>query len=168
MSKTESVLRARLALALGIARLYDLDRLDLTARSTIDQDTQQAVTRALRRLSEPEQARAAGLYGFRLFGEGDDLSPVVYSLMLFERGPNGSRLRVQTDNYGGPLDINEGIRLDLGSTAKLRTLLNYLEIIAELHRRYAGRLPAELRSVALHRRDWLSRWVIEQLRQGPS
>ena len=167
VSKTESLLRARLALALGIARLYDLDRLDLTARSTIDQDTQQAATRALRRLSEPEQARAAGLYGFRLFGKGDDLSPVVYSLMLFERGPNGSRLRVQTDTYGGPLDINEGIRLDLGSTAKLRTLLNYLEIIAELHRRYAGRSPAELRTVALHRRDWLSRWVIEQLRARP-
>ena len=121
----------------------------------------------MRRLSEPEQARAAGLYGFRLFGEGDDLSPVVYSLMLFERGPNGSRLRVQTDRCGGTLDINQGIRLDLGSTAKLRTLLNYLEIIAELHRRYAGRLPAELRTVALHRRDWLSRWVIEQLRARP-
>jgi hypothetical protein len=81
VSKTDSVLRARLGSALGIARLYDLDRLDLTARSTIDHDTQQAVTRALRRLSEPEQARAAGLYGFRLFGEGDDLSPVVYSLI---------------------------------------------------------------------------------------
>ena len=47
-------------------------------------------------------------------------------------------LRVQTDNLAQPFDINEGAKLDLGSTAKLRTLITYLEIVAELHARLAG------------------------------
>ncbi len=39
-------------------------------------------------------------------------------------------LRVQTDNWNQPLNINQNTRLELGSTAKLRTLINYLEIVA--------------------------------------
>ena len=100
--KTETVLRARLAQALGVSRLYDLDRLDLSARSTIDKSAQQAVTHALRNLSVMEHAHAAGLVGFRLFGEGNDLSRVVYSMTLFEHSPKGNLLRVQTDSYANP------------------------------------------------------------------
>ena len=57
-------------------------------------------------------------------------------------------LRVQTDNLAQPFDINEGAKLDLGSTAKLRTLITYLEIVAELHARLAGVEAAELKAVA--------------------
>ena len=53
-------------------------------------------------------------------------------------------LRVQADNLDRPLDLNEGGKFDLGSTAKLRTLVTYLEIIAELHERYAQAAAAEL------------------------
>ena len=47
-------------------------------------------------------------------------------------------MRVQTDNSTQPFDTNEGAKLELGSTAKLRTLTTYLEIIASLHEQYSG------------------------------
>ncbi len=162
--KTQSVLRTRLAKMLGVSSIYDLDRMDLTAKTTLAYNTQQAVTEALRRLSDPAVARSAGVLGFRLLNETNDLSPIVYSLMLFERGNTGNLLRIQTDNYDQPLDINEGIKIDLGSTAKLRTMVHYLELITEIYQQYKGRSVQELRQIELHPRDFLSAWVIEQLR----
>jgi hypothetical protein len=34
---------------------------------------------------------------------------------------------------GGPFDVNEGMKLELGSTAKLRTLAHYLDVMAQLY-----------------------------------
>ena len=165
--KTTSVIRARLAHDLGMANLYDLDHLDLTVVSTIDQPVQQAVTEALYKLRTRQQARAAGLFGEHLLGDKDDLDRIVYSFTLYERSPQGHRLRIQTDNYDQPLDINEGIRLDLGSTAKLRTLVHYLELIAALYQRYTGQSPQALRTLEIDPRDHLSRWVVERLSATP-
>jgi len=162
--KTQNVLRTRLAKTLGVKSNYELDRLDLTVKTTLDYGTQQAVTHALRQLSEPDKARAAGIVGFRMLNENIDLAPIVYSLMLFERGEKGNLLRIQTDNYDQPLDINEGIRLDLGSTAKLRTMVHYLELVTEIYQQYKDLPPQELGRVELHPRDYLSAWVIAQLR----
>ncbi|MEQ1622684.1 MAG: transglycosylase domain-containing protein, partial [Methylococcales bacterium] len=165
--KTQNVLRSRLAKALGVPSIYDLDRLDLTVKTTIDYEAQQAVTDALRKLSEPANASAAGLLGTRMLNSSNDLTPIVYSLMLFERGTKGNLLRVQTDNYDQPLDINEGIRLDLGSTAKLRTMVHYLELVADLYQQYKGRPAQVLNRIEVHPRDYLTAWVIEQLRANP-
>ncbi|EGW21548.1 transglycosylase domain-containing protein [Methylobacter tundripaludum] len=162
--KTQNVLRTRLAKTLGVKSNYELDRLDLTVKTTLDYGTQQAVTHALRQLSEPDKARAAGIVGFRMLNENIDLAPIVYSLMLFERGEKGNLLRIQTDNYDQPLDINEGIRLDLGSTAKLRTMVHYLELVTEIYLQYKDLPPQELGRIELHPRDYLSAWVIAQLR----
>ena len=142
--KTQNVLRTRLARTLGVKSNYELDRLDLTAKTTLDYATQQAVTNALRQLSQPDEARAAGILGFRLLNENTDLTPIVYSLMLFERSKTGNLLRVQTDNYDQPLDINEGIRLDLGSTSKLRTMVHYLELVTDVYQQYKDRPAKEL------------------------
>jgi membrane peptidoglycan carboxypeptidase len=165
--KTQNVLRTRLARTLGVKSNYELDRLDLTVKTTLDYGTQQAVTRALRQLSEPDKARAAGIVGFRMLNEDINLAPIVYSLMLFERGEKGNLLRIQTDNYDQPLDINEGIRLDLGSTAKLRTLVHYLELVTEVYQQYKDQPAKELGRIELHPRDYLSAWVIGQLRATP-
>ncbi|WP_432745451.1 transglycosylase domain-containing protein [Methylobacter sp. G7] len=162
--KTQNVLRARLARTVGVKSNYDLDRLDLTAKTTLDYDAQRAIKQALRQLSEPDKARAAGILGFRLLNENVDLRSIVYSLMLFERGEKGNLLRVQTDNYDQPLDISEGIRLDLGSTAKLRTLVHYLELVTEVYQQYKDQSAQELKRIELHPRDYLSAWVIGQLR----
>jgi len=162
--KTQNVLRTRLAKTLGVKSNYELDRLDLTVKTTLDYNTQQAVTHALRQLSDPNKARSAGIVGFRMLNEDIDLAPIVYSLMLFERGEKGNLLRIQTDNYDQPLDINEGIRLDLGSTAKLRTMVHYLELVTEIYQQYKGLSPQELSRIELHPRDYLSAWAIGQLR----
>jgi membrane peptidoglycan carboxypeptidase len=165
--KTASTIRARLAQDLGVTSLYDLDRLDATITSTLDTATQQVVTEALQKLSQPEYARAAGLYGEHLLSGKEDLRRIVYSFTLYEHRPQGNLLRVNTDNYTQPLDINDGIRLDLGSTAKLRTLVHYLALIAEIHQRYAGQSPQALRALTFDRRDSLSRWVVERLQATP-
>jgi membrane peptidoglycan carboxypeptidase len=166
--KTESVLRARLAGDLGIGRLYDLDRIDLTANTTLDYATQQSVIQALKQLKSVDHAKAAGLFGFRLLNDTTDLSPIVFSLLLYERSANGNLLRIQADNFDKPLDVNDGIRLDLGSTAKMRTMVHYLEIIAQLHTQYVGKSPAELRKLDLAPRDHLSLWVVDQLITKPN
>lgn len=80
--KTESVLRTRLASALGVSRMYDLDRLDLSTRSTIDYDIQQAVTRALHELRDPERARAAGVLGSRLLNSDNDFGTAQLLLYM--------------------------------------------------------------------------------------
>ncbi|MCX7097469.1 MAG: transglycosylase domain-containing protein [Methylococcales bacterium] len=165
--KTQNVLRTRLARTLGVKSNYELDRLDLTVKTTLDYNTQQAVTSALKLLNQPAEARNAGLLGTRMLNQSTDLAPIVYSLMLFERGKTGNLLRVQTDNYDQPLDINEGIRLDLGSTSKLRTMVHYLELITDTYQLYKDRPVQELNKIELHPRDYLTAWVLERLRANP-
>ncbi|MDP4302975.1 transglycosylase domain-containing protein [Leptothrix discophora] len=161
--KAATALRTRLQGLLAVPRAYDLDRLDLRADSTLDAGLQQAVTKTLRSLRSPEAARAAGLYGFRLLQDGDDPQHLQFSFTLFERGEHANLLRVQTDNVDQPFDINDGARLDLGSTAKLRTLVSYLEIVAELHERWSGLDRAALLALPLAPNDLLSRWTRDQL-----
>ena len=47
---------------------------------------------------------------------------------------------MQTDSVNEPFDVNRGGRINLGSTAKLRTLITYLQIVSDLH---ALREPVE-------------------------
>ena len=140
--KAANAVRGKLQALLAVPHAYELDRLDLTTDTSLDGELQRAATALLRGLGDPKAAHAAGLYGFRLLNEGDDPSKILFSFTLFERGEHSNLLRAQTDNFDQPFDLNEGARLDLGSTAKLRTLVTYLELVAELHRRWSG-LPAE-------------------------
>ena len=161
--KAATAVRGTLSHMLDMPRAYDLDRLDLVAHSSIDGDAQQVATRVLRGLRDPAAARAAGLYGFHLLGGGDDLGKIFFSFTLLERGDHANLLRVQTDSGEQPFDINEGARLDLGSTAKLRTLITYLEVVAEFHQRWS-RLDADaLSKQAVDRGDPLGRWALDYL-----
>jgi len=161
--KAANAVRGKLQALLAMQRPYDLDRLDLAARSPLDGEVQRAATELLRGLGDSHAARAAGLYGFRLLDEGDDTSRIMFSFTLFERGQHSNLLRVQTDNFDQPFDLNEGARLDLGSTAKLRTLVTYLELVAELHRRWSALSPAELAALKISQRDPLGRWARDHL-----
>jgi membrane peptidoglycan carboxypeptidase len=160
--KGANLVRSRLTGMLGVPALYDLDRLDLTARSTLDAPAQETVDRLLRSLRDPATLDRLGLVGDKLLGGGDP-ARVLYSVTLYERGVGVNHVRIQTDNLDQPLDINGGARIDLGSTAKLRTLVSYLEVMAALHDRYARRSPAELAAVPIHARDRLGAWAIEYL-----
>lgn len=158
--KASNAVRNHLGYLLGEPRLYNLDRLDLSVVSTLDAEAQQAVTAALRQLTSAEAAEAAGLTGKGLLGNGDP-AEVVYSFTLMERGENVNYLRVQTDNYDQPLDINEQAKLDLGSTAKLRTLVTYLDIVDQLHRRYEPLDPKALRETRIDPKDRMSQWAVD-------
>jgi len=161
--KGANLVRGRLAGLLGLPALYDLDRLDLTARSTLAEPVQEAVTRILRSLRDPATVQALGLKGFHLLDDRGEPARVIYSFTLHEQGPGANRLRVQTDSFDQPFDMNAGARLDLGSSAKLRALISYLEVAAALHGRLSGLGPEELRAIEVHRRDHLTAWAVEHL-----
>ncbi|MBA4142701.1 MAG: transglycosylase domain-containing protein [Nitrosospira sp.] len=157
--KAVNAVRMQLASSLGLRRLYDLDRLDLSVQSTLDAELQQKITETLQRLKDPEFAQAIGLYGHRLLGT-EDPGKIIYSFTLSELTPQGVEFRILADNFDQPLDINKGTKLDLGSTAKLRTLVTYLEIIEALHAKYATLDPKALRNQEPDPKDVLSRWAI--------
>jgi len=165
--KASNAVRTHLANLLGDSRFYNLDRLDLSVASTLDSDAQRAVTERLRDLRDTESATAAGLTGKGMLGNGDPAN-VVYSFTLMERGEKANYLRVQTDNYDQPLDINEGAKLDLGSTAKLRTLVTYMDIVDQLHKRFSIMDAAELKKVVVDPKDRMSLWAIEYFSALPT
>jgi membrane peptidoglycan carboxypeptidase len=156
--KAANAIRTALLQRLGLQDLYQLDRLDLEVETSLDLPTQRRVTEVLRRLSDPKAASEMGLYGHRLLDAGASGDPLIYSLTLYERGDGVNYLRVQADNLDQPFDINQGAKLDLGSTAKLRTLITYLEIVAELHARLSASQAAELKVVAAAA-DPLTAWA---------
>lgn len=165
--KPANAVRTRLLWLLGVPQLYCLDRLDLTVSATLDSRVQEDITWALHRLKQPAPARTAGLYGRQLLAEGDDPSKIIYSLTLYESTGQANLLRIMTDTNDQPLNINEGIKLELGSTAKLRTLVTYLEIMAELHGHLAGRTFEDLDSLDTAVFDPLSKWAVEYLAAAP-
>lgn len=166
-NKGVNMVRNRLAGLLDLS-LYQLDRTDLMATITLDRDLQAQVTAHLRSLRDPAAAEAQGLVGESLLRPGQAAS-LRYSFTLFELGAIGNQVRVQTDNTDIPFDINEGSKLELGSTAKLRVLASYLEIIAELHQRYTQAAPAAQQAAHLDdpEGDPLTRWVLAQLKAQP-
>jgi len=165
--KAVSATRNQLAAMLGIDRLYDLDRLDLSVATSFDNSTQQAVSNFLATLKETDAARRAGLYGERLIGPENDLGKIIYSFTLYERTADGSALRVQADSLNQPFDINQGAKLGMGSSAKLRTLVSYLEIVAELHDQYGKLGQKALAQVQVPEKDALSLWALDYLRATP-
>jgi membrane peptidoglycan carboxypeptidase len=155
---TDSVRYGLLGL-LGLDNTYDLDRLDLKIKTTLDRNASLIAADTLKRLSDEAFLAEAGLVGDRLLasGQGD---PVLYTFTLYERGANANLLRVQVDSAPVALNLNEGSKLELGSTAKLRTLVTYLEVIAALHARITKGEDAPLPS---GQPDKLTLWAVEYL-----
>ncbi len=165
--KAVNTIRTNLSSILGVPHLYNVDRLDLVVKTSIDNHIQQEIVNILRQLNDLEFAKSAGMVGFRLLG--DKVSDVKYSILLYESVDGANLLRIQADNLDQPLNINEGVKLELGSTAKLRTLITYLEIIAELHKRYADSSSEEIRQALqeISPSDKLSKWSLEYLLDNP-
>ncbi|HXG50407.1 MAG TPA: transglycosylase domain-containing protein [candidate division Zixibacteria bacterium] len=163
-NKAANSIRTALMELLGVTNLYDLNRLDLQVASTIDVPLQKYVTDFLHSLADRETVQRYNLNGERLL-EGKDPRKVIYSFLLVEPTPAGNLVRVQADNLPGPLDFNKSVKLELGSTAKLRTLTHYLEIMAELHRELKGLDPGALRQRAQNARDPLTRWAAASLQE---
>ncbi len=160
--KATTALRAQLADVLDVRSRYDLNRLDLAVESTIDPNLQDTVTDLFHQLADRDFVAAHGLNQKYLL-EGEDPSRVVYGMMLFERTPQGNLLRVQADSLNEPFDVNQGVKMELGSTAKARTLAHYLEIVAQLHHELSGLPAAELRKREREARDPITQWAAETL-----
>jgi hypothetical protein len=60
------------------------------------------------------------------------------------------------------------MKLDLGSTAKMRTLIHYLELMAELHKKLKGKGPKELDKLLKQADDPLTRLSLEKLKVDSS
>lgn len=164
--KAQNQIRASLLPLLGVPQLYVLDRYDLTAGTTIDLEQQAAATSLLGRMTDSEYVHESGFATPRLLERGDPAA-VIYSLTLSERTPGGNRVRIQTDNFNGPFNINEGSRIELGSTAKLRTLVTYLEFVEQLHEWLAPLSPDSVRALSIPVQDRMARWAAGFLVENP-
>jgi membrane peptidoglycan carboxypeptidase len=164
--KSGNSARTKLMANLGVTDLYTLDRLDLDVHTTVNMELQKDTESLFRNLGRREFAAQHGLTGQRLLLHGDPRD-VTYSLLLFEATPEGNLLRAHADNLDQPLDINNGTKMELGSTAKLRTLVHYLEVVDSLHAEMAGSDPATLSRKARAARDPITRWVAGALAVSP-
>jgi len=160
--KAMNHLRAWLGQRLEEPNLYALDRLHVEVDSLLDLELQRRVTQLLERFRDPGFLAARGLIGTHLLGGGDPRD-VVYSFLLLERTTQGNVVRVHTDTLDKPFDINSGMKMELGSTAKLRTLAHYLEIVADLYEELAPLDAAALVRRASGAQDPLTRWTAETL-----
>ncbi len=162
--KSINEIRSRLASLLGIHGLYELDRLHLDVESTIDPELQHGVVRLFDKLNDPQFVDASGLRAKHLLESGDP-SKVIYGMMLFEKTPGGNLLRVATDNLDAPFDINTGMKMQLGSTAKLRVLVNYMSVVTSLFDQLSPLAPQTLQQQAGTARDPITKWATETLGQ---
>ncbi len=155
--KGADAVRSELLGVTGVRTLYELDRFDLTVRTTLDLRAQEEVTNLLARLTDPS---------FRGLDRGNP-TRVIYAVVVRERALNGNVVRVQVDNFDSPFNVNEGSKLELGSTAKLRTLISYLEIVEQLYLRNAGRPAVNLRAEPVGAGDWITAWTLAYLAANP-
>lgn len=163
--KARSSLQIDMMRLLGLNSLYDLDRYDISARTTLDVPVDAAISEQLHAIADPEVAASHGLVGYRLL-PANLTQNVTYTFTMYERLPDGRNvLRVQADNFDGPFNLNEDSKLELGSTAKLRTMVTYMEAITALYEEYSTQSESR-RNVALmtlHPDDNLTRFVLEYL-----
>ncbi|HTD71140.1 MAG TPA: transglycosylase domain-containing protein [Gemmatimonadales bacterium] len=164
--KGANAVRAELLGLTGVGTLYELDRFDLTARTTLDLPVQEAVTHLLVQLTDRAFVRQQGLASVGLLDRGDP-ARVIYAVVLHERTEEGNLVRVQVDNFDSPFNVIEGSKLEHGSTAKLRTLISYLEIVEELYRQHAGRPAVSLRAEPVGAGDGITAWTLAYLAANP-
>ena len=166
-SKATNRIRIDLERDLAVGGLYDLNRLHLNVESTVDAGLQRDTEQLMAQLADSSFLATHGMLGKHLLGEGDPRR-VIYSMLLCERTQDGNDVRVHADNLRSPFDVNEGMKMSLGSTAKVRTLVHYLEIVEQLHRELSHLPHPEVSEIALGAKDPLTRWAAETLEEHPS
>ena len=160
--KAVDAVRTELMIALGLPDVYSLDRLDLSARISIDGSAQSRIAAVLERLKDPQTVKELGLVGDQLLG-GVDPARVAWSVVLYERGEDRNLVRIHADSLEQPFDINSEAKLILGSTAKLRTLATYLGVVDSLYRELSTQTTPALRRVVATTDDPLRRWAADYL-----
>jgi membrane peptidoglycan carboxypeptidase len=164
--KAPNLVRNEVLRLLGTKDFYELDRLHLFVESTLDVQLQNAATALFDSLADPEYVATHGLVGEHLLDRGDPAG-VRYSLLLYESAPQGNLVRVHADNLERPLDLNDGVKLELGSTAKLRTLAHYLDVLATLHDAFASMPENALWLESATASDRLTEWAAQTIADHP-
>jgi len=163
--KAANSVRMELLRKLGITNLPALNRLDLTVHTTFDRDVQEAVADVLTALEDSTYLKEQGLRP--LIGEADP-SDIRYSVVLFERQPHANVLRMQADNVEGPFDVNQGSKLELGSTAKVRVLVSYLELVERVYESHGHKSAQELQALMVANGDSITQWTTRYLQKHPA
>ncbi len=159
--KATEQLRDQLVTLLHLPDFYALDRLDLSGWSTIDTAAQRRISDVLSRLADPAYDHSLGLYGEQLLGSASP-ARIAWSVVLYERGADCNFVRIRGDSLNEPFDLNAGAKLQLGSTAKLRTLITYLDIVNTLHGRFTAMPRQQLVAIAdAAKDDPITRWAAE-------
>jgi membrane peptidoglycan carboxypeptidase len=162
--KATGWMQAELLSLLHVPNLWSLDRFDLTIQTSLDEAAQQRVVAVLSRLGEPDYDKSLGLVGkYMLSGPKPNPAYINWSFVLYQRGAGANYVRIHADSLNAPFDINSGAKLQLGSTAKLRTLVTYLDIMTALHQRLVPLGTAGLSHVAATAPDALTHWAAAYL-----
>lgn len=164
--KAANATRFQLLRLLDMSSLSALDGRDATVHTHYDAEAQRAVAALFEQIKDPAFVRQAGLFGRHMLDRGDP-AQVEYAVVLYERTDHANVIRLQADTFEGPFDINGGSMLELGSTAKLRALITYLELVDEVYTQYAGAPADELRTAPAADSDPISRWVLQALQRTP-
>jgi membrane peptidoglycan carboxypeptidase len=152
--------RTHLLDLLGLDSLYELDRIDARIQTTTYDDIETEVQATLDAVRDPNSETAIRLHSIGLLNS-EDPRAITLSFSLYERTDTANKLRVYSDTRRASRSVDESIMLDLGSTAKLRTLATYLEIVAEIYDR------DDLVLADLDKRDALGRWALERRAEFP-
>jgi membrane peptidoglycan carboxypeptidase len=161
-NKAADFVQSELLSLLHLDNATSLDHYDLATSSSIDDAEQQRVAGVLTRLDDRAYDRSLGLVGKQMLGDGNP-ALVTWSFVLYERGHDANHVRIHVDSLNEPFDINSGAKLQLGSTAKLRTLITYLDIMVDLHRELAPQPTPMLQHIAATAPDALTRWAASYL-----
>jgi len=158
--------RLKLPGLLGVRDLHELDGLDLEVETTYDASLQARALEILHSLKDPDTVAAHGLNGPHMLDAGDP-SGVSYSLLLCERGENTDLVSVVADDRDRAFDMNTGMRMQLGSTAKLRTMAHYLEIVERLHHDLSALPHDAVAARAAEARDPITAWAATEMAKDP-
>jgi membrane peptidoglycan carboxypeptidase len=160
--KAADFVQSELLSLLRLDNASSLDHYDLAASSSLDDAAQQRVAAVLTRLDDRAYDRSLGLVGKQMLGDGNPAF-VAWSFVLYERGDGANHVRIHVDSLNEPFDINSGAKLQLGSTAKLRTVITYLNIMVDLHHDLASQPTAMLQRISTTAPDALTRWAASYL-----
>lgn len=128
-AKAQDLVRKRASSLLGVS-YPELDKLDLTVKSTFRLDIQDVVTSFFEQLKDESFIAANNLRVDHLLDQ-TTANKVTYSFVLYELENGQSKMRASYDNFNKPFNFNDSGKMELGSTAKLRVLVSYLEAVAQ-------------------------------------
>jgi membrane peptidoglycan carboxypeptidase len=165
--KSVNGVRESLMRNLELVALPQVDAIDVEVSTSIDGGLEEEVRGIFDELARPSFVEANRLQQRHLLAQGDP-SRVLYSLELFESTAQGNLLRADVDSLEQPFDLNEGMKLQLGSTAKLRVLTHYLEIVSGLYDDLMKLDDHGVAHFARVARDPITRWAAETARREPS